>query len=155
MCTAIALTMSELPVALLDEAKLESRIHARGGEKEVRFDWQAVPTVLPVWWNGRLRIVRWGNRDRLEKKLPPTGWTWKDTVETGWWSALAPEPVDVLASCGFMNGVWFRVKQGMKGLLVHDQRDKPVVFMLCEPATRYFEIMTRSRWMPCLIDEVI
>jgi hypothetical protein len=48
MCTAIALTFSELPVSLIEGAGLIDRVHDRGGEKEVRFCWQAAPTVLPV-----------------------------------------------------------------------------------------------------------
>ena len=70
MCTAIALACSELPLALIEEWGLDERIHDRGGEKEVRFYWQANPTLLPVWWAGKLRIVQWGNKDRAERKLP-------------------------------------------------------------------------------------
>ena len=88
MCTAIALPVSELPVELIERCDLSARVHDRGGEREVRFYWRAVPALLPVWWDGRLRIVRWGNRDRDERKLPPTGWTWRETVEAGKWSAL-------------------------------------------------------------------
>ncbi len=47
-CTAIALACSELPLALIDEHGLAERTHERGGEKEVRFYWQANPTLLPV-----------------------------------------------------------------------------------------------------------
>jgi hypothetical protein len=43
----------------------------------------------------------------------------------------------------------------MQGLLVHDRADNPVVFLVCEPATRYYQIMTRSDWMPVLVGEVI
>ncbi|WP_439621602.1 hypothetical protein [Gemmata sp.] len=49
MCTAIALATSELPLSLLEQHDLEDRVHDRGGEKEVRFYWQADPTLLPVW----------------------------------------------------------------------------------------------------------
>jgi hypothetical protein len=31
----------------------------------------------------------------------------------------------------------------------------PVVYLMCEPSTRYYQIMTRSEWMPVLIGEVI
>ena len=51
--------------------------------------------------------------------------------------------------------MWFKVTQGMRGLLVHDRQGVPVVFMLTQPATRYFEIMCRAAWMPVLVDEVI
>jgi hypothetical protein len=150
---AVALATSELPDAVV--ADLAARVHTRGGEPEVRFYWRAVPALLPVWWNGRLQVVRWGNRDRAERKLPPTGWTWRATVEAGRWAFADAEPVDIPVSYGFMGGVWFRVKQGMKGLLVHTRAGEPAVFMICEPATRYYKIMTRSEWMPVLIEEVI
>jgi hypothetical protein len=29
------------------------------------------------------------------------------------------------------------------------------VFMLCEPSTRYYRVMTRAEWMPALVGEVI
>ena len=76
MCVGVALTYSELPLALMEEHELDRRVHDRGAEKEVRFYWAATPTLLPVWWNGRFQIVKWGNKDRAERKLPPTGWTW-------------------------------------------------------------------------------
>jgi len=155
MCTAISLPVSELPIELIESSGLSSRIHDRGGEKEVRFYWRAVPALLPVWWNGRLQIVKWGNRDRAERKLPPTGWTWRESVEDGKWAAMEPESVDIPVAYALMNGVWYKVKQGMKGLLVRTRAGEPVVYLVCEPSTRYYRVMTRSGWMPVLIDEVI
>ena len=155
MCVGIALAYSELPLPLIDEYRLNERVDDRGGEKELRFYWQAVPALVPIWWNGKPHVVRWGNRDRTERKLPPSGWTWRETIEAGKWTALEPEPVSIPASYGLMNGVWFRVKQGMRGLLVRDRGGCPVVFVECQPSTRYFRVMTQSDWMPSLIDEVI
>lgn len=43
----------------------------------------------------------------------------------------------------------------MQGLLVHDREGYPVVFMVCQPSTRYYQVMTRANWMPAFIDEVI
>ena len=153
MCVAVALPASELPDDLL--AGLPSRVHTRGGEQEVRFYWRAVPALLPVWWNGRLQVVKWGNRDRAERRLPPTGWTWKESVEEGKWAALEPEQVDVPAAYALMNGVWYRVKQGVRGLLVRTRAGEPLVYLVCEPSTRYYRVMTRAEWMPVLINEVI
>lgn len=99
--------------------------------------------------------MRCRNRDRAERKLPPTGWTRRGPVEAGRWSALEPEPVAVPATYALMNSVWFRVKRGVRGLLVRDRAGEPVVYVECEPATRYYEVMTRPEWMPCLIGEVI
>lgn len=68
---------------------------------------------------------------------------------------MEPEPVEILATYGLSNGVWFRVQQGMRGLLVRTRGGEPVVYMICEPSTRYFRVMTRAEWMPVLIGEVI
>ena len=155
MCVGVALAHSELPLLLIERGGLDERLHDRGGEKEVRFYWRASPALLPVWCHGRLQIVRWGNKDRAERKLPPTGWTWQETIEEGRWSALAPEPVIIPATFGLMHGVWFKVKQGMEGLLVRDPEENPVVFMVCQPTTRYYQVMTRADWMPALLGEVI
>jgi hypothetical protein len=155
MCIAIALPVSELPVELIERGGLSERVHDRGGEKEVRFDWRFRPALLPVWWNGRLDLLTWGNRDRAERRLPPTGWTWQVTVEDGRWAALEPEPVEVPAHYALANGVWFRVKRGVRGLVVRTRAGEPVVYLVCEPATRYYRVMTRCEWMPALIGEVI
>lgn len=154
MCSAIALPTSELPDALL--ATMLERIHSRGeGEREVRFYLRAVPALLPVWWGGRLRVVRWGNRDRSERRLPPTAWTWQATVETGAWSEANAEPVDIPGRFLFANGVWTTCKRGVRGLLCRPPGAEPVAYAICQPATRYWEVMTRADWMPVLIDEVI
>jgi hypothetical protein len=43
----------------------------------------------------------------------------------------------------------------MRGLLVPDERGIAVCYMICEPASHYYRIMTRSDRMPVLIDERI
>jgi hypothetical protein len=53
------------------------------------------------------------------------------------------------------DGVWYRVNQGMRGLIVSDREGKPVVFMVCQPSTRNYRVMTRAGLMPMLVDEVI
>lgn len=133
---------------------MEGRIFARGGEREVRFMYRDPRRTLPIISGGRLTFVRWGTRDR-KSRLPPTGWTWLDTVESGKWNAVEPELVVIPANLAFEKGVWFRVRQGIRGLLVNDEDGTPTVYMLCEPPTRYYQVMTRSDRMPCLVDEII
>jgi hypothetical protein len=154
MCTAIALWETELPQQLRDPIAGQRRIHDRGGSREVRFHYRDQPPLLPVWYEGQLHLMRWGNQDR-RCPLPLTGWTWKETLETGGWSAWQPEPVDIPANLGFEKGVWFRIREGIRGLLVHGPTQPPHVYMLCEPPTRYYQVMTRGDRMPVLIDEVI
>lgn len=153
VCTAVALPVSELPEVVVSQ--LTDRVHDRGGEREVRFDWRCRPALLPVWWEGRLQVLRWGNRDRGDRKLPPTGWTWQESVAAGKWVGVRPMPVEVPASYALMNGVWFKVTRGVRGLAVVTPAGEPVVYLLCEPSTRYYRVMTRAEWMPVLVGEVI
>jgi hypothetical protein len=155
MSTGIALAYSELPLELMERYDLERRVHDRGGEREVRFLWRHQEKVLPVWHEGQLQIVRWGCRRGDSKFLPCTGWTWQATIEDGRWAAWEAVPVDIPATTALENGIWYRVRQGIRGVLVHDEQEEPVVFMVCEPASHYYEVMTRSRRMPVLIGERI
>ena len=108
-----------------------------------------------MWRGGRLRLVRWGNRRGRSRGLPCTAWARLATVEAGGWLPFAPEPVDVPATLALDGGVWYKVRQGVRGLVVRDERGEDVVYPLVEPASRYYEVMTRGQWMPVLIGERI
>ena len=88
MCIGIALAWSELPTELIGRHGLERRVHERGGEREVRFLYRDRRPRLPVWRDGRLQIVRWGNGRGQSRFLPRTGWTWQTTIEEGYWRGL-------------------------------------------------------------------
>ena len=154
MCTAIAILLSDIPAELLETHGLERRVYRRGGEPEVRFDWRDCDPLVPVRENGDLKLVMWGSRDRAGP-LPPTAWTWRATVESGGWSWASPEPIVIPAAYGFEKGIWFKVTEGIRGLVVRGPGDRPHAYMICEPPTRYYRVMTRSTRMPWLIDEVI
>ncbi len=155
MCVGIALAYGELPLDLIEGHGLKRRVHERGGEKEFRFLYREAHRVLPVWHEGRLHIARWGCRRGESRILPCTGWTWQAKVEAGFWSGLDAAEVEIPATLGLANGVWFRVRRGMRGALVHDEGGMPVVYMVCEPASHYYAIMTRCKWMPVLVGERI
>ena len=63
--------------------------------------------------------------------------------------------VVIPAALGLDRGVGFQVREGVRGLAVHDEQGQPVVYVLCEPASHYYRIMTRSDWMPVLVGETI
>jgi hypothetical protein len=151
----IALARSELPTELIRRHGLERRTYERGGEREIRFLYRDRRPRLPIWRDGRLQIVRWGNARGESRSLPRTGWTWLSTVEQGCWRNLDPVPVDIPATIGLERGVWFRIRQGIRGLLVPDERGLAVCYMICEPASHYYHVMTRSTRMPVLIEERI
>jgi hypothetical protein len=155
VCVGIALAWSELPTDLIRRHNLERRVHDRGGEREVRFLYRDRQPRLPIWRDGRLQIVRWGNGREQSQLLPPTGWTWQATIEDGYWRNLDAVLVDIPAALGFERGVWFRIRQGIRGVLVPDEHGIAVVYMICEPSSHYYQIMTRSTRMPILIDERI
>jgi hypothetical protein len=111
--------------------------------------------VLPAWLGGRLQVVRWGNRRGQSRMLPCTAWTWRSTLEGGGWGDREPEPVVIPAALGLDRGVWFHVREGLRGVAVRDERGVPAVYVLVEPATHYYQVMTRSEWMPSLVGELI
>ncbi len=130
-------------------------MHERGGEREIRFLFRDRRPRLPIWRDGRIQVVRWGNARGESRFLPRTGWTWLSTIQEGYWRNLGPIPVDIPATLGLERGVWFRIRQGVRGLLVPDERGNAVVYMICEPASHYYQVMTRSNRMPVLIEERI
>ena len=121
----------------------------------MRFLYRHPRPCLPVWRQGQLEIVRWGARRGDGKELPCTGWTWQGTVEAGEWAKWAAEPVDVPATLALENGIWYRVRQGVRGLVVADAEGLDRVYLICEPASHYYQVMTRSQSMPVLIDQRI
>src|SRR5947209_19998694 len=155
MCAGIALALSELPLELIERYGLADREHDRGGEQEVRFLYRHPRPCLPVWRQGQLEILRWGARRGEGKELPCTGWTWQSTVEAGEWAKWQAEPVDVPATLALENGIWYRVRPGLRGLVVADAAGVERVYLICEPASHYYQVMTRSTSMPVLIDQRI
>ena len=77
------------------------------------------------------------------------------TLAKGGWGRSTVEAVVIPATLGLDNGVWFSVREGVKGVVVRDERGDPVVYVLIEPATHYYQVMTRSQWMPSLVGELI
>src|SRR5215207_8870836 len=97
MPVAVALVESEVPLLWLARADIQRRLYQRGGEPEVRFHYRDRVPVVPVWSEGQLQLIRWGNRSR-SGGLPPGGWTWRSTLEGGGWLPWRPEPVEIRAS---------------------------------------------------------
>lgn len=155
MFSGIALAYGDLPEALVETPDMLRRVHDRGGEREVRFLLRDAARVLPVWHECRLCVVRWGNRRGQSSRLPYTAWAQLATVKAGGWLPYAPEPVVIPATLGLDKGVWYKVRQGVRGIAVRDERGEPVVYPLVEPSSHYYEVMTRSLWMPVVIGERI
>jgi hypothetical protein len=119
----------------------------------VQFLFRDHTPYLPVWHEDRLLRMHWGNRRGESRRLPCTGWTWLSTVEAGGWAGFGAEAVDVPATLGLENGVWFQIRQGVRAVLVCDEAKVARVYLICEPASYCCRVMTRSEWMPVLISE--
>ena len=136
----ISLPWSDVPLELIESHGLARLAHERGGEKELRFLRHCRQPVLPVWQDGQLLILPWGRRGG--------GLTWQRTVEEGLWQG--GEPVEIRAAAGLDGGIWYRIRQGIRGLVAdHD------AYLIIEPASHYYRVMTRREKMPVLIGERI
>ncbi|MFL6116042.1 MAG: hypothetical protein ACJ786_32520 [Catenulispora sp.] len=156
MCTGIALVQSELPKPLFERHALDRRAHhGRGGEDEVWFLYRHFDRCLPVWYEGELVVLPWGCRRSDSRALPCTGWTWKDTLEAGGWANVEFTEAVIPANYGLEKGVWFTITQGIRAIVVKDEKGQPRVYMVCEPASRYYRVMTKSDRMPALVEQTI
>jgi hypothetical protein len=153
MCAGITLPLSELPEDILGKSGMDARIYTRGGERELRFLYRQRDPVLPVWHEGCLQLVQWGGK--RNRSLPRGGWAWLEDLEDGQWQDYSPVPVNIPAAAGLENGIWFKVQEGMRGVVIADERRVATVYLLVEPASHYYQIMTRSKRMPILIGERI
>lgn len=112
--------------------------------------------LLPVRDGGGLKLYQWGSRDR-NGPLPIGGWTWRSSLDSGAWTQTGCEVERVIipANYGLEKGVWFRITEGIHGLLVSPPVGDPVVYMLVEEPTRYYKVITKGEKMPWLVDDVI
>lgn len=77
-------------------------------------------------------------------------------ARSGGWRGSGAIPVDIPASYGLeRRGVWYLIEVGIRGLLVPDERGSAVVYMLCEPSSHYYRVMTGAERMPVFIDQRI
>lgn len=156
VCLGIAVAGCELPTDLVGRHGLSRRLHVRGERPEYRFYYRDRLPRLPIWRDGRLQVVRWGNGRGQSRSLPRTGWTWLETARSGGWRGSGAIPVDIPANYGLeRRGVWYLIEVGVRGLLVPDERGSAVVYVLCEPSSHYYRVMTGSERMPVFIDQRI
>jgi len=151
MCLGIAVPIHEIPEAMVCKHRLADRIAQRenGAGREIQFMYRHARRLLPVYIDNQLRILEWGNRSG-NGPLPVGGWCHREWIESGHWQGLQPQQAMILASMAVELGVWYQVKQGIQCVVVRNH-----AYMLTEPATHYYRIMTRSNRMPVLVGQTI
>jgi len=160
MCRGISILKSRIKQELYEQYELSRLVHRRheSAEEELWFDYadRGVKQVaLPVIHHGQLAIYEWGNRGGKTSKLPQTGWCKQESLDAGKWKWLHPEPVEIPANFGLEKGIWFQIIEGLRGIAVHDEAGAPRVYMLTQPASHYYQVMTRHERMPVLIGQSI
>lgn len=149
--TGFALTTAELPAAVLDG--LAARVHRRAGAEEVQFHWWQEPALLPVRWDGALRLLRWGCKDR-RSRLPLGGWLTEEGVEAV--AGARPEAALIPANVGQINGRWLLIDVGVRGVVLTAVRGEPVVYVLVRPASNYYRNLSgQEPLMPVFENQVV
>src|SRR5262245_20024745 len=153
MCGGVCFKYDErLEPALAAVYTAEQLAEARESGVVQSVYWQPRP-VLPALVDGDLQLFDWGNRDE-SLKLPKTGWVRIESLQAGKWSYLRPREVVIPAFQGVEKKVWFGVKHGIRGYLVH-RGDEQRVYMLTLPPTPEYRALTGHDRMPALIDQEI
>lgn len=147
MCLTIRFSTFEFT-----DEQLSTLLHLRSGE-EIRMNVNHPSAVLPIEHNGENHLIEWGNK--TSNKLPKTGYCKQESLKAGKWRWLEPQPIKILASFARTNGVWYQVREGIEGILIYDDLNIPHCFMLTQPSTHYFKIMTGNERMPALINQVL
>lgn len=174
MCKGISVTKDRLNRELLEEYALGDRARVRqaGVVQGDLFD-EAPPAVgpstaeelhfmytdrvpqLPVIHDGQLAIYEWGNRGNKESRLYRTGWCQEESLAAGKWRWLNPERVIIPANFGLEKGVWFAIEQGVHGVVVRDEQERPHVYMLTRQASDHYLAMTKHDRAPVLVEQEI
>jgi hypothetical protein len=134
---------------------IKERTRTREGRPEMYFFLSDPERVLPVYLDGRTRVIQWGVRRGQDHRLPQTPWVVLADLESGHLASLEPEAVVIRATRAIDNGIWYEVVSGVRGVLVHHAQGMTVVYPLLEPASHYYRAMTGSESMPSLVRQRI
>ncbi|MBX3427672.1 MAG: hypothetical protein KF688_18475 [Pirellulales bacterium] len=174
MCKGISVLKARLNQQLIEEYELADRLRVRqpravqtdlfdaappalegSTAEEIHFLYTDPRPQLPVLHEGRIVVYEWGNRGDKDSRLYRTGWCQRESLEAGKWRWLEPEKVVIPANFGLEKGVWFHIEQGIEGIVVRDERQRPRVYMLTQQASHYYQTMTKHDRAPVLIEQEI
>lgn len=151
MCQAIALPIDELPEETVQMHKRRIFLRQPAVTREIRFYFRDAQPVIPAWIDSQLSILPWGNASKVSR-LPCTGWCRQEDLESGLWQHLHPILIEIPATLGLEKNVWYLIPEGgLRGIIVRDERRQPRVYLVTQPASHYYEIMTRHNRMPLFV----
>jgi hypothetical protein len=89
---------------------------------------------------------------KTKERARSTVWTCRATVEAGRWAQHGAEPVDIPATMALDRGVWYRVRQGRRGLLVEEEKGQPHLYVKVGPGVEATERRRRAVSRPLSSD---
>ncbi len=108
---------------------------------------------LSVYYDGKIELVEWGIQ--FPKNNKKIFFCKKESLISGKWAFVFKKNVQVNASFALSRGVWFQVRQGLSAVMMKNINGEKCVCIITEPSTHYFEIMTGSKRMPVLINQIL
>ncbi|MDX9971257.1 MAG: hypothetical protein RBS56_05130 [Candidatus Gracilibacteria bacterium] len=134
-----------------DKTLTENSLNVSGDEVLVRLvDKYA---YLPVGSANGTFLARWGMC--LKNSKTPLRFCRNESLESGKWASFSPTIVEIPVCLALSMGVWFQVRKAISGVLVENFSGERCVFVLTKPSTHYFEVMTGSKRMPVLINQIL
>lgn len=138
MCIAIEFNKYEIALAEHQKFRIDGDV-AHVSTRDSR-------PLLAIRAFGGNRLVPWGNSKLFHCK--------KESLVSGKWRYLKPEPIEIIANRALTHGVWFQVKEGIRGVLINTPFGEEC-YVMTEPATHYFKTMTGADRMPVLVGQLI
>ncbi len=156
MCQGVSIDWREFLDWHIERYRLAWRSLTRmeQAEREYLFLYKQHPRELPVWCDGELIIAEWGAKNRATR-LPSSGWCPQEVLESGVWGEWRPLLGEIPAMYAYDGNVWFQVPKGIRAVVLCDQKNGKHVYVLTQPSTHYYEVMTRQDRMPVFIGEQI
>lgn len=152
----VSLSWRLLTELLIGQHQLGERAICRSeqAEREYCFLYNHQCPQLPVWVGSELRILCWGCPGK-GSRLPKTRSVRREVVDAGLWASLNPELVTIPANFVIDRGTWYRIREGIQAIVVRNESGVLIVYPLTEPASHYYQVMTRQERMPVLKEEKI
>lgn len=123
-------------------------------DDEILVSYHQMKPKLPVMWKYNLSFIEWGSRFGYSK-LPKSGFISLKSFNEGKFLDLKPSLCMIPCSRAEVKGSWYKIKEGIEGVVLYDEKNRPHVYMLVENSSHYYNVMTKSRWMPVFRGERI
>jgi hypothetical protein len=133
MCGGVGFKIKDIKKSELEKYYSQAEVgRIRNEGRAESFFWHK-QAVLPVKEKDGVHLLLWGNKN-TGIRLPKTGWAKAESLASGRWDYLHPQPVDIAVESGYEKKVWFDLPSGTKGIIVERDGEERV-YMVTQPAS--------------------